>query len=602
MGMTVEQQQALAMANARLRLSQTPPQQGNMYTQGAEDIQYDPMSGVPLSTSSYGTGTKGGTDYARQALTTTAALPINIATGVAKNVGGLAQTFNRYLGGDQPSQTTMSDLVTGNKPAPKPVGVGEEMLNAINQIEAGTQQQSGSPNLLKGASIVGQVAPYLGTGGRIGTIPSFVNTAKNVGQGALIGGASALASPEEIGLTPEQFREAKNKNIGIQTAIGGAFPIAGELVSKTVNALRGTKLTPQMQNAVSEARNLGYTLPPTQAGGGFVSQALEGIAGKLSTAQEASVRNQGITNKLAAKSLGLAEDTILTPDLIKSVRKEAGQAYENLKLSGTVKTSPKFVQALDEIKPYQDAIQAAKDFPEELANPIIKIVDSLKRPNFDVNSAVSKINLLRNDADKAFRSGDTALAKANKDASQVLENTIENHLANTKQTQLLDKFREARQLIAKSYEVEKAMNAVTGSVNAQKLAGRLQAGKPLSSELKDVAKFGLAFPKASQMPEKVGGALPFSPLDMALATTTGGGALLGGEGYGSSGAVSLATLLARPAARKAVLSNRMQNKLIQQQATPAGAISQALPSSDEAQQLAKMLIMQQSGSTSENRK
>jgi hypothetical protein len=549
-----------------------------MYTQSAEDIQYDPMSGVPLNTSSYGSGTTGGTDYARQALTTAAALPINVATGVAKNVGGLAQTVNRYFGGESQQ---------GNLSKP------EEFLNALNQIETGTQQQSGSPNLLKGASMVGQAAPYFAGGGAIGAIPSYLNAAKAIGKGVGAGVVSALATPEEVGMTPEEFRAAKNKNIAIQGAVGGAFPAVGQMV----NALRGAKLTPQMQNAIAEARDLGYKMPPTQAGGGITSQALEGLAGKLSTAQEASVRNQGITNKLAAKSLGLPEDTVLTTDLLKSIRKDAGQAYENLKLSGTVKTSPKFIQALDNIKPYQDAVQAAKDFPEELANPIIKVIDSLKRPNFDVNSAVSKINLLRNDADKAFRAGDTALAKSNKEASQVLENTIENHLANTKQTDLLNKFKDARQLIAKSYEIEKAMNAVTGSVSAQKLAGRLQAGKPLSGELKDIAKFGLAFPKASQMPEKVAGALPFSPLDVGYATLAGGGALLGGEGYGSSGALTLAGLLARPAARKAVLSNRMQNGLMQQQAAPAGAIRQALPSSEEAQQLAKMLIMQRLGST-----
>ena len=567
-----------ASGNPWDRPASAQPEKGNMYTQSAEDIQYDPMSGVPLNTSSYGSGTTGGTDYARQALTTAAALPINVATGVAKNVGGLAQTVNRYFGGESQQ---------GNLSKP------EEFLNALNQIETGTQQQSGSPNLLKGASMVGQAAPYFAGGGAIGAIPSYLNAAKAIGKGVGAGVVSALATPEEVGMTPEEFRAAKNKNIAIQGAVGGAFPAVGQMV----NALRGAKLTPQMQNAIAEARDLGYKMPPTQAGGGITSQALEGLAGKLSTAQEASVRNQGITNKLAAKSLGLPEDTVLTTDLLKSIRKDAGQAYENLKLSGTVKTSPKFIQALDNIKPYQDAVQAAKDFPEELANPIIKVIDSLKRPNFDVNSAVSKINLLRNDADKAFRAGDTALAKSNKEASQVLENTIENHLANTKQTDLLNKFKDARQLIAKSYEIEKAMNAVTGSVSAQKLAGRLQAGKPLSGELKDIAKFGLAFPKASQMPEKVAGALPFSPLDVGYATLAGGGALLGGEGYGSSGALTLAGLLARPAARKAVLSNRMQNGLMQQQAAPAGAIRQALPSSEEAQQLAKMLIMQRLGST-----
>ena len=598
--MTVEQQQALAMANARLRLSQTPPQQGNMYTQGAEDIQYDPMSGVPLNTSSYGTGTKGGTDYARQALTTTAALPINIATGVAKNVGGLAQTFNRYLGGDQPSQTTMSDLVTGNKPAPKPVGMGEEMLNAINQIEAGTQQQSGSPNLLKGASIVGQVAPYLGTGGRIGTIPSFVNTAKNVGQGALIGAGSALASPEEIGLTPEQFREAKNKNIGIQTALGGAFPVAGELVSKTVNALRGTKLPPQMQAAVAEARQAGYTVPPTQAGGGITNRLLEGLAGKLSTLQEASIRNQDVTNKLAARSLGLADDAVMTPELLKSIRDKAGQVYDNVSNAGLIVPKKTFHDALD--KAGENAVKAEMNFPNETSKKILETIGSIRKDVFDAGSAVSRIKQLRTEADIAYRAGNTDLGKATKESATALENAIESHLIDLKQPDALNKFKEARQLIAKTYTIEKAMNPKTGSVDAKALAARLKQGKPMSDELKDIGEFGLAFPKASQMPEKIGGTIGVSPLDYAMAGTTGGISLLAGEDERGSALNSAIALGLRPAARKAVLSNVMQNRLVQQQAAPAGAISQALPSFDEAQQLAKMLIMQRSGSTSENRK
>ena len=78
--------------------------------------------------------------------------------------------------------------------------------------------------------------------------------------------------------------------------------------------------------------------------------------------------------------------------------------------------------------------------------------------------------------------------------------------------------------------------------------------------------------------------------------------MLGGEDKGSSAFNAALALGLRPAARKAVLSGPMQNRLMQQQAAPAGAIRQALPSSDEARQLAKMLLMQQTGGTSENTK
>ena len=556
---TIEQQRALALARARASINATP-EKGNMYTQSAEDIQYSP-EGIPLNTSSYGSGTTGGTDYARQALTTTAALPINVATGVAKNAGGLAQTVNRYFGGES-SQGNFS----------KP----EEFLNAINQIETGTQQQSGSPNLLKGASMVGQAAPYLATGGRIGTIPSFT---KNIGQNALIGAGSALATPEEIGLTPEQFREAKNKNIAIQATLSGAFPIAGEAVSKTVNALRGTKLSPQMQTAVAEARQAGYTVPPTQAGGGIVNRLLEGLAGKASTLQEASVRNQEVTNKLATKSLGLPEDTILTPEALNTIREDAGLAYEALK------ALPKKPAVLADTTMNRAAVAEI--------NPA-KMVEDLKIARKDAEGYYNAYA-------RSAHPEDLAKAKAFRSKATQIEDTLETYAKDMGKADLVPALRDARQLIAKTYTVENAMNKTTGTIDAKEFAKRLQKGKPMSEELKQIGQFAQAFPKAAQKPEIIGGTIGISPLDYTVAGLTGGASLIGGNDKETTSAATLAALLARPAARKMVLSNNMQNRLVQQQ-VPAGPIRQALTSYDEAQQLAKMLIMQRSGSTSENRK
>lgn len=580
-------EQAIALANARLRLqNQTPaaPEQGNMYTQSAEDIQYDPMSGVPLNTSSYGSATTGGTETARKALTTAAAMPINVATGVAKNVGGLAQTVNRYFGGDSSK---------GN------LSIPEEGLNALNQIEAGTQQVSGSPNLLKGASMVGQAAPFFATGGAIGAIPSYANVAKNIGTGMAIGGVSALATPEEIGMSPEEFRAAKNKNIAIQSALGGAFPALGEVGSKIAGALRGTKQTPQMAQAIEGAREIGYTMPPTQAGGGILSRALEGLAGKASTAQAASLRNQEITNKLATKSLGLPEDTVLSPEVIKSVRDVAGKAYDKISNTGEIITTDAYNKALDKIvAPF---IQTARAFPDAEISPVVKQIAGLRSNSFDAGAAVEKIKQLRTAADDAYRTGATEIGKANKDAAKALEDAVEKHLEVIYSPGLLKEFKDARQLIAKTYTVENAMNKTTGTVDAKKLADRLQRGKPMSEELKDIAQFGQAFPKAIQTPERIGGSIGVSPLDYAMAGTTGAASLLGGEDKATSGALGLATLLARPGARRLALSGPMQNRLVQQQASAPGAIRQALPSSEETRQLAKMLLMQRLGSTTENR-
>lgn len=537
--------------------------QGNMYTQSAQDIQYS-SEGIPLNTSSY--GTENPYQKTTQALTSAVSLPINIATGVAKSPAALMQAYDKLIGG-------------GN--------TGDNMINAINQIEQGTQAQMGGVGSAASqvGSVIGQAAPYVGVG-TAGMIPSF---AKRVAQGAGVGALSGALTPEQTGLNTEQFANAKAQNIGIQGAIGGAFPVAGKLVS----ALRGTPLSPQMATAVGEARQAGYTVPPTQAGGGVVNRLLEGMAGKASTLQEASVRNQEITNKLAAKSLGLSEDAILSPELVKGIRDKAGSAYKNIGLSGTINPNATYIENLNKIAaPF---IKTAEAFPNAKPSPVIELVESLKSPSFDASAAVEKIKQLRTAADDAFRTGNTDIGSASKKIANEIENTIQSHLESIKQPQLLDKFKEARQLIAKTYEIEKAMNKTTGTVNAQKLASRLQAGKPLSGELKDIAQFAQAFPKASQLPEKIGGTIGISPLDYTVAGLTGGASLLGGQDKTSSSINSLIALLARPAARKLVLSGPMQNRLVQQQVGASGAIKNALPSSFEQQQLAKLLLMQSAG-------
>lgn len=186
---------------AGFQIEKPVPEKGNMYTQG--EVQYSP-EGIPLSTSSYGFAPTGYTKDAQQALTSTVSLPINIATGIAKSPAALVQAYNKLIGG-------------GN--------TGDNMVNAINQIEKGTQAQMGDfgSAVNQVGSAVGQAAPYMGIG-TAGMIPSF---AQRVAQGAGMGALSGVLTPEQVGLTPEQFKDAKAQNIGIQGALGAAIPVVG---------------------------------------------------------------------------------------------------------------------------------------------------------------------------------------------------------------------------------------------------------------------------------------------------------------------------------------------------------------------------------------
>jgi hypothetical protein len=473
----------------------------------------------------------------------------------------------------------------------KGTGALTQMLGFQNagdrMVEVGGAMTQGAKSVAPVPATVGQVGSYLvpysaaqkgiTTVGNIpkvaqnlNKIPSF---ARATGEQALIGGSLGY------GLTPDDQNREQAALYG--TAFGAATPTLEKGIKATSNLIRGSSPSQGSLNVAREGQEAGYVIPPTQINPSLLNRAMEGTAGKLTTAQNASFKNQIVTNRLANKSLGLPEDTVITPEVLGNIRTNAGKAYENLGISGTIKTSPKFNQALDDIPVYKDAIKAEKDFPTGKKNEIVEVIDSLRSPQFDVSSAVSKINVLRGNADKAFASGDKGLGKANKAASEVLENTIENYLANTKQTDLLNNFRDARQLIAKTYSVEKALNPASGTIDANKLAQQLRAGRPLSGELKQISEFSSAFPTATKTTESMGSLPQISPLDVGGALIAGGGTYLSGSGGETP--VTLAALLARPALRSMALSKPVQSRLTNQQIRSL---------SPETRNLARMLSLQ----------
>jgi len=244
--LSLEQQQAIAIAQAKMRMAQAKPEQGNMYTQSAEDIQYSP-EGMPLNTSSYGSAPTGATKAAQEALTSTVSLPINVATGIAKAPAGLAQLVGKYFNSN----------------------AGDIPVNAINQIEKGTQAQMGDVGsaVSQVGSAFGQATPFMA--GPIGMIPSMT---QRIGGGVLGGITSGFLTPEETGLTPEQFKDAKAQNVLIQGTLGGILPAAGGLIKGGYNAAKSA-LEPfyeSGQNAI-----LGRAL--REFSGGQAPQAIENI-------------------------------------------------------------------------------------------------------------------------------------------------------------------------------------------------------------------------------------------------------------------------------------------------------------------------------------
>lgn len=439
-------------------------------------------------------------------------------------------------------------------------------------IDAGLQSMGAEPDsmMYKGGKLLTEIGGTAGMGSALslgakgmGAAPTVVNAlrtggmsvggqsmklapelALRAGAGALVGGAStALVSPEDAGMG---------------ALIGGALPVFAKGAGMAGNALGKAfgkaEQTPEMVNAISKARDAGYVIPPTQANASLGNRLVEGFSGKITTAQNASAKNSQVTNSLAAKALGLPAETKITPEILTDIRVAASNASGEIAKTGTITPTKAYNDALDKLA--ETHLTAAKGFPNAKESPVISLVDSLRTPSFEAGSALAKIRELRSAADDAFRKGDTDIARASKGAAKALEDAVETHLQDIGDPALLNKFRDARTLIAKTYTVEKALNSTTGTVDARKLGTMVNKGKPLTGELRQAGEFANRFPKANQTVEGMGSLPQTSPLDWAAA---------GGISMASGNVLPMLGAGARPLARKLALSDIVQNRLVQSQ-------------------------------------
>ena len=291
-------------------------------------------------------------------------------------------------------------------------------------------------------------------------------------------------------------------------AAGSRVPVPGAAIQAP--AAFKPALSPAAQ-ILQRAQQEGLVVPPSTSNPTALNKTLEGVAGKLTTAQAASAKNQAGFNKLANRALGLPEDAPLTIEGIRAVRAKASESYEAIRKAGRIVPDNSYRVKLTNLVLRNKG--AANDFPELAKTDLEDLVSGLNKEAFDADSAVSMIAILRDKADDAYRTGSSQAGRAYKEASKILEDEIEAHLSNggKEAREMLRNFRDARQLMAKTYTVERSLNQTTGNVSGTKLAQQLAKGKPLTGDLKLAAQFSQAFPKAAR---EFNESLPgISPLD-----------------------------------------------------------------------------------------
>ena len=366
---------------------------------------------------------------------------------------------------------------------------------------------------------------------------------KQVASG-ILGASSAQGAAEQGG----------SRNVQMAAGLaGGAMPYGGAGLRSLVSS--------NPRSAALEARHAGYVLPPASMSEkpGLVSSVLAGWGGKIKTQQAASARNQEVTNGLAAQSLGLPKETVLTEQVYNDIRAEAGKAYRDvIEAVPTVAPTEDFRAAVKELGGQNS--QAAKYFPKITDNSGIKeLVGELGKAEAHPTEAwVEVVKELRHNANANLKGVSVAdpskhaLGLAQREAANLIDDLIEHNISSqTGREGVVDAYRQARRKIAMTYDLEAVTNSSSGDVNARGLAKLMDKGRPLNGELKTIADAAMAFPKAFQDPAAFGHNEPWSALDFfgSGAALAHGNPLLG------------AATLTRPVGRSLVLSSPVQDAM-----------------------------------------
>jgi len=477
--------------------------------------------------------------------TTTGQLAMGAGNLMANAItGGLSKLglSDEYLGIDRNKQ----------QPAPQPTQSISDILSGV--YKTATER----PGLLVGGMATGMLDPanLLLPGGIQKSIvsatpkalaqaaPRTVALAQNVATGAV---TSGLTSAAQQAATTGTINPAQMMN---EAAVGGIMTAPTAAISALTTPRAPAQLT-QPQLVAERAIAQGATLPPTQVNPTLLNRLLEGFSGKQQTGQVASIKNQEAVNAQARKALNLPEDTVITPQVLQDFRDVKGQAYDALKSNNTYYTDKQFITDVNKRTTDLQKLANTTDVSAEL-----NVLNGLKQMNFDGVGLVEQMKRLKFDGEANAISMDPAkksLGQAQKFAARQLEDLAERNLRNFNQPDVMANFKQARQDIAKSYTIEKSLNAVTGDVSGAKLGQRAAQGKIVPNELQALADAAAAYPTAFQNTARIGSVPGISPLDVGAA----------GVAAASAGNPSLlATVLGRPAVRAGITSPMYQRNML----------------------------------------
>ena len=397
-----------------------------------------------------------------------------------------------------------------------------------------------------------------------GGVGMFMNPASSVAQAAKLGAIGLGSGATAQGVTEATGSNALGDAAGLLTPLGIGSAANRSRLRASELAMQEKQNAPK-NDAFRAAQAEGFVVTPSTMRPSFATQTLESIGGKIATQQEASLNNATQANTLAQRSIGLSPTEIATPEVTRAIRSKAYQdGYAPIENIGTISTGSAYRNDLNGI--VEKYVGAERSFPGAGRGDVAEMVDALRKRTFDAGDGLKMSQVLREKASESFQKGDSGMGKAQRAASKAIEDQIERNLVGSQGqsgSDMLDKFRAARELMAKTHTVDDAMVAGTKGVSAAKFGAMLQGGVPLSGDQLTIAQFAKNFPKSNQSPETIGS--PGVSKVAALAGLLGvGGHYGGGPTLGAIGAAAgaAAPFVVPPAVRGYQLSPKYQKGLL----------------------------------------
>jgi hypothetical protein len=317
-------------------------------------------------------------------------------------------------------------------------------------------------------------APLMNTGG--GKVGNIIGQTSVIAPTVLVPGANtytgaALIGAGTGGLQPVVEGESRLENAAYGAAGGVIGQKVGNVISNKIGNKVATNALRKSQNAtrdaaLREAQEAGFDVPRSLYDPTFTSNRIESFGGKAAVRQQASANNQNLVNSLARKTLGVSDDTPISIATVESVRKSA-------------------------YKPYEEVAEISVGAKNALRD--------LKQYRADAKGWFNAYN-------RSARPDDLAKAQEFQQLADISEQVIDDYAKASGKPELVSQLTKARQTIAKTYTVERAMNRATGDIDPRVLGRLFEKGKPLSDGLDVAGKFASAFPQVAKPTSQSAGA------------------------------------------------------------------------------------------------